>query len=65
MDFLLEIPKGLTFCEDLILRIWPKFAKFAKINPLKVVERYVNGKMIVEVSVAEDTVDKNCELIHL
>ena len=65
MDFLLRITKGLTFCEDLILRIWPKFAKFAKINPLKVVERYVNGKMTVEVSVAEDTVDKNCELIHL
>ena len=65
MDFLLQIPKGLTFCEDLILRIWPKFAKFTKINPFKVVERYVNGKMTVEVSVAEDTVDKNCELIHL
>ena len=65
MDFLLRITKGLTFCEDLILRIWPKFAKFAKINPFKVVERYVNGKMTVEVSVAEDTVDKNCELIHL
>ena len=24
------------FCEDLILRIWPKLTKFSKTNPLKV-----------------------------
>ena len=28
--FFLRILKDITFCEDLILRIWPKFAKFAK-----------------------------------
>ena len=35
--FFLQIPKDLTFCEDLILRISSKFAKFAKINQLKVI----------------------------
>ena len=32
--------KELTFCKDLVLRIWPKFAKFAKINPLEVPLKY-------------------------